>query len=446
MISHYDHFCDYQIRRFLTQLVRAFSGFQYMTGRRGDISPQLKIVPCTTAKRNRQVATIQQNLSENTLNTVPMITVDQTNFRFDAERLQNPGHIGKVQVYERAIDPQTGLMTANLGNSITVERLMPLPFTMEFQVDIWTSNLDQKHQLMEQILTTIFPTFSIQNSDNPLDWSALTDVHCKDITWSSVSIPIGTGNEIDIATITGEIPMWLTPPAKQKRMKVIEQIITNINDASIDDRGNIVNGERLSQDVVTPGNYHVEIDGGFVKLLGAKANEIDPDGDLFDWQEMFDVYGHPFIPAQSQMRVRYAIEDGSPEIIGKLQATSEPNVLSWQIDPDTLPANTLRPINAVIHPTKSRPGAGLPVAAGGQRYLLASDLPAIEPAWDNLGARENAIIEHREGQWRVVFEGTPAPRIEYVLNANKASQLRWNGEIWTLAIDGVHAPGYWRII
>src|SRR5690348_16221283 len=123
MLTRYDYFYDGQIKRYLLQVVRAFSGFQYMTGRRGNVEPELKLVPCTMAKRNRQVAAIQKNLSENVVNAVPMITIDQTAFRFDPERLQNPNHVGTVQVFERKIDPLTGQLTNERGRSITVQRL-----------------------------------------------------------------------------------------------------------------------------------------------------------------------------------------------------------------------------------------------------------------------------------------------------------------------------------
>lgn len=447
MITVYEYFYDAQIKRFLMQVVRAFSGYQYLTGRRGDIGPALRVVPCTMAKRNRQVAMIQRNMSENTLNTVPMITIDQTGLTFDDARIQNPSHVGSVQVYERARDPRTGELTEELGNSITVERLMPRPFNLQVQVDIWTSNQDQKQQLMEQILTIIYPTFDIQNSDNPVDWTALSTVHCKDIVWSSVSIPIGNEDTIDIATIQLEIPIWLSPPAKVKRQKVIETIITNINDGEYDDAGRLISGETMAQEVTTPGNHHIEIRNGIVRLLGPKANEVNADGDRFDWTVLLYEYSKSLIPAQTQLRIRNSLNEQAPEIIGRLQQGDTPDLLEWQIDIDSLPANTLPPVNAVIDPTRSFPGDGtLPLAAEGQRYLLINDLPGNTHAWGMMGARANSIMEYQNGEWKVPFDGAPNNEIHYILNLTSARQLRWDGESWTLAIDGVYAPGFWRII
>lgn len=444
----YDHFYDEQMKRFLEQIVRAFSGFQYLTGRRGDKAPKLRVVPCTMAKRNAQVAMIQRNLSENTLNTVPMITVDHTGLTFNAERLQNPHHVGSVQVYERARDPITGQLTDQLGNSITVERLMPRPFTMQVQVDIWTSNQEQKHQLMEQILPVICPTFDIQNSDNPLDWSALTNVHVTDLTWTSVSVPIGDASTaIDIATIQLEVPMWLSPPAKVKRMRVIESVVTNINNGQYDAKGNLVSGETLSTEVTTPGDHHIEIAHGVVKLLGSKANEVGPDGEPYRWTDLFHQYSKALMPSQTQLRIRNSLDENAPEIIGRLQYGDDENLVEWQIDIDSLPSNTLAPVVAVIDPMKNFPGDGtLPVAAEGQRYLLIDDLPENNQAWGMVGARANAIMQYHNGEWTVPFSGMPTNTVQYVLNSKTARQLRWDGDNWTLAIDGTYAPGFWRII
>src|ERR1044072_7594532 len=127
-------------------------------------APQTIMVPCRMAATNRLVANLIKNSSENTLNTVPLITVWQTALHGRHEDLQNPAFIDHLQAFERNIsDGKYGTLK---GNAYSVDRLMPLPFTMEIQVDVWTSTLDQKHQLAEQILVAMYPQFQIQNSDN----------------------------------------------------------------------------------------------------------------------------------------------------------------------------------------------------------------------------------------------------------------------------------------
>ena len=68
-------FYDKQIRRFLTQFVRVFSEFYVEYGKDQDGNTTLYRVPVRYADTNRQVASIINNNSENTLTTVPIMTV-----------------------------------------------------------------------------------------------------------------------------------------------------------------------------------------------------------------------------------------------------------------------------------------------------------------------------------------------------------------------------------
>jgi hypothetical protein len=116
MIQGLDYFYDAQQERFLMQIVRAFSGFQYMTGWRDDIPPHLVMVPCRMASRDKLVAAIVQNASVNTILTVPMITIAQTGLAGRRGDLQNPSHVDTRQVKERRID-DNGAYASDRGRS-----------------------------------------------------------------------------------------------------------------------------------------------------------------------------------------------------------------------------------------------------------------------------------------------------------------------------------------
>ena len=445
MIQGLNYFYDRQQARFLEQIVRAFSGWQYKTGSRAGLEPTLKMIPCRMATTNRVVANLMRNQSENTLLTVPMITVWQTGLTGRPEDLQNRNHVDTRQVTERGIDPITGSYTNNRGQSFTVERIMPLPFNMAIQVDIWTSNLDQKYQIEEQILTTMWPNFDIQNSDNPLDWTALSTVYFEDITHSSRSIPIGTADEIEVMSFTLRLPIWLSPPAKIKQQNLIEQIVTNITDTAplagvISD---ILAGTPLSQDVVTPGNHHISVDNGEITLFGPKDSEHDDQGNVYSWENLLQLYG-VLRPASSQLLLKTSMDIEGLSIVGTVQYDElNPNKLLWQIDPDTLPANTLPPVNAVIDPLRSFPvDGGLPSPTEGDRYLILADI-GPSAAWGPITAKYGDIIMFTNGAWAVDF--TTGNEIQLVLNIHTGRQLRWNGADWVMAIDGSYGPGYWRI-
>jgi hypothetical protein len=448
MIQGLDYFYDRQQPRFLEQIIRAFSGFQYMSGSRAGLPPALVQVPCRLASTNSVVANIIKNQSANTLNTVPMITVWQTGLQLRNDDLQNRNHVDTRQVVERDIDPDTGAYTSARGQSYTVQRIMPLPFTMLIQVDVWTSNLDQKYQLEEQILTIMAPSFDIQNSDNALDWTALTTVYFEEINHTSKSIPIGTStDEIDIMTFQLRLPIWLSPPAKVKQQTIIQQIVTNVSDTEplpgvIMDA--MSEGSKFLQSVVTPGNHHIRVEDGIITLLGPGGAEHDPQGEAYVWRTLLDYYGF-LRPAASQLSLKIGDDIEGTAIVGTIQYDqNDTSNLLWVIDPDTLPANTLQPVSAVIDPHKTYPiTGGLPSPVEGARYLILNDIGPCE-AWGDVTASMGDIIQFHSGAWTVSFH-TAGSGIQYVLNSHSGRQLRWTGDDWVLAIDGTYGPGYWRL-
>jgi hypothetical protein len=444
-ITQYEYFFDNQQRRFLEQIVRAFSGFSYQTGMRDGQPPQTLLVPCHFAQTNRLVANITRNGSENTLNAVPMISVFQTGLRGRKADLQNPFFVDSLQVFERNVQ-DNGQYGPNRGNAYSVDRLMPLPFEMEVQVDIWTSNLEQKYQLAEQILTVVYPQFQIQNSDNALDWSAVTICFVEDdIAFSSRSVPIGTGDEIDIMTIRLRVPIWLTPPAMIHKLNRIEQVVANVGQEVVDAYGEPLIGKLFKQVIVTPGDCAIAVDGNAITLLANKGCTTLPDGSLPSWANLLTSYG-TFEEGVSTLRLMLTDDIEGPFVSGTLQMGSAVNTLVWTIDPDTLPANTQAPVNAVIDPMRTIPGGGLPTAIDGTRYLLVADVGPCA-AWGALTAYTNDIIVYNGtlSAWQVAFHSRTTSAVQYVLNLYTNRQLRWTGREWLMSIDSMYGPGYWRL-
>lgn len=442
-IQALDYWYDGQVRRFLEQIVRAVSGFQWRTGWRNGAPGELRQVPVISGQRDRHVANIMRNNSENTLLGVPLISVSLTGITGSRDRVGPQTHVDTVQVHERKFDPVTGQYTGESGNRYTVERLYPRPFEMTVQIDIWTSNEDQKHQLMEQILTVLYPDIELQNSDNGLDWTAKTRMDVEEINYSSRSIPIGTESDIDIMTITCKIPFWLNPPAKVKYQRIIEQVVTNVFEGETGDE--VIAGHILARDIVTPGNHCVRVDRGSIYLLGSKGGEHDSNGDVYRWDDLFSQYGD-LRPTISTLRLKRGGDiESELDIIGTIQIDpSQPNKLIWQIDWDTLPANWTTVNGVVSNPMATAPGYGLPAPTTGTRYLLLDDV-SHSSAWGGLSASANDIVAYDGSAWTVIFDASTMPSERYIVNLHSGSQLRWTGEEWVLAIDGNYGPGYWRL-
>ena len=445
-ISPYEFWYDEQQVRFLKQLVRGFSGFSYQGGSIAGAAPTTVMVPCQIASTNRMVSNIMSNLSENTLLTVPLITIYQTGLRGRREDLQNIDFIDHLQVTERNIRAD-GSYGPTRGNAYSVDRIMPLPFTMDVEVDIWTSNMQQKYMLVEQILPVIYPQFQIQNSDNALDWTAVTICLVDDdMSFTSRTIPVGTSDEIDVMTIKLKVPIWLSPPAKVKRIRRIEEVIATINQGEfVPGTTVLVDGGEMQRVIVTPNDACLGVSGAALTLLGAKTETMLPDGSLPSWLTLLTEYGvlNPTVSTM-QLFINNDIEGAS--VTGTLQYSGSANVLTWTINAATLPANTVVAVNAVIDPLRTYPGTALPAVADGQRYLLLEDVGS-SVAWGVLSAKTNDIIQYSvsTGRWTVSFASQTVNTTQYVLNSFTTRQLYWNGSTWTIAIDGIYEPGYWRV-
>jgi len=434
------------------QLVRAFSGYQYQPGMKNGVLQPLRLVPCRMANTNRMVGHIMRNLSENSMLAVPLITIFQNGFTGRREHVQYPGFTDNVQVNERAV--LDGKYTTTKGNAYTVERTMPRPFEMTIAVDVWTSNLDQKYQLMEQILTVIYPSFDIQSSTNALDWTALTTVYCEDITLSSRNVPIGTDSEIDILSINLRVPMWLSPPVKVTQQTIIQTIISNVFEGTLSPDGDLPANETLMCEVlVTPGDRNIYVEGEVITLLNkdARSPTIPPPTGVYEplplpsWADTLIIYG-TFRPAQSKVRLYTTSDIEGPYVVGTLQADpNNVNQLIWQVDPTSLPKNTLAAVNAIIDPMRTYPdGVLLPAPVEGVRYLIINDIgPSV--IWPNLTAYANDIIQYANGAWTVSFNSKTAKGTQYVLNLHTSAQLRWMNQEWVMSIDGHYGPGFWRL-
>jgi hypothetical protein len=217
------HFYDKQIRRYLTQIIRMFSGFSYKDGK-----GNLVQIPIMYGDLTRQVSSIIRDNSENKIPSAPRMAVYISELAMDTARLSDSSYVNKLNIRERAVNSEGVEYLRREGKNYTVERLMPTPYDLTVNVDLWTTNTDQKLQVLEQILMLFNPSLEIQTTDNYVDWTSLSVVNLENVTWSSRSIPTGTESEIDIATLTFKTPIWISPPAKVKKLGVIQSIITAI--------------------------------------------------------------------------------------------------------------------------------------------------------------------------------------------------------------------------
>ena len=597
-------FYDKQIRRYITQFIRMVSNFQVEFGKDRNSNTTLQRVPVIYGDSSRQASAILKQNSENYLNSTPAMAVYIAGMEYDRSRIMNPTYVDKMNLRERYYDSQTGQLATTQGDTFTVERLMPVPYRLTLKLDIWTSNTEQKLQILEQICTLFNPALEIQSTDNYVDWTSITYVLLSAVNWSSRTVPVGTDTNIDIATLTFELPIYISAPALVKTLGVVQKIIASIYDAdgnidtAIYDETNL-----LSRQYLTPLDYGVILLNDELRLVryndpvvdnfgqqyvkelaanvSANANIVltDTDGitsgmlitglnqrgvgtitantdsnsvigvsttfatdlrvgttlvsvnnvdlgvvsnivsntelilssncnanvtangynfinnvtvpntkvvsvngitvlanDLVTgnvgdkvvfseivyeygvnepWRNFVNIYGN-LVNGTSQVRLEL---DSGSEVVGTVAYNpADDTSLLYTVDVDTIPANNLDPINAIIDPQSSRPNRDLQKLANGTRYLLVNDYTSPTSTanvatynWvgaDNtrLVANANDIIQYNGQHWIVIFDASTMTDTYYVTNMTTGTQYAWNGNTWAKSYEGFYEAGKWQLV
>ena len=446
-------FYDAQIRRFLLQFMRIVSNFDVEFGKNSDGTRTLQRVPVYYGDPSRQAAAILRQNSENVMNAVPAMSAYISAFTYEQSRMQEPYYVSKMNMRERQYDPETGLYNSNQGDSYTIERLMPVPYNLEVKLDIWTSNTEQKMQLIEQLAVLFNPAFEIQSTDNYIDWTSLSYVQLTGTTWSSRSIPTSTEEPIDVATMTFMMPIWISAPAKVKRLGVIQKFIGSIYDetGAFSDETLLIN--LASRRYVTPLDYGLFYSSNQLQLL--KPQElVDSDDNIITvtptatWRSVIEIYG---TLVTGTTEIRLTLPSGS-ELIGTIAYhPTDPYILLFEPIEDTMPANTLDPVNAVINPRNVNVDSNLLSPTPNTRYLLTASIgngDNLEGSvvWNDLVANANDIVQFNGSKWQVVFDSANATETEYVTNILTGIQYQWIGTDWVKSVEGVYRGGEWSLI
>lgn len=449
------------------------SNFSYKDGK-GNLTQ----IPVMYGDLTRQVANIIRDNSENKIPSAPRMSVYITGIEMDTARLGDSSYVNKLNIRERAYDATGQEYLNKEGKNYTVERLMPTPYTLSVNVDIWSTNTDQKLQIMEQILMLFNPSLEIQTTDNYIDWTSLSVVNLTGVNFSSRSIPTGTESEIDIAQLSFQTPIWISPPVKVKKLGVITTIVqsifnesagtievdlsrptlqayqdknfpeaetrTSITTDSSDPipstdvstrvattptdgiKEIIADPQALKTDVdvvinTSHDNYNLLVLNGSAKLV--RKGVVGAETWLGYLKSMpFDFDGTGLV---SGTELRLLRTDWNTEIVGYVQVNpSDPTELVINWDEDTLPSDTVfygpngakNKIDYIIDPSRTNPTS---LKASNPRILLLGDINNSEsvgdPNYDGPDAWKNT-------------NGT-----DFVASANDI--IEWDGANWHIVFD-----------
>ena len=458
-LSSVPYFYDKQLRRYIQQFIRIFAGFQVAVNVDAEGQIVYQTVPVRYGDVSRMAAHIVRENSENMLQTTPFISCHVTGFEPAPNMRTFPQYEETVPVYEKKYNEATNTYENEVGNAYSIQRHQPVPYMLTMQCDLWTSNTEQKLQMLEQILVLFNPTLNIHTSNNPMDWSTLSYVELISTTWSMRAIPSGIDDIIDISTMTFTMPVLINPPAKVVKNSVIHTIIDNIQDVD----ANALSALRLGNDytplftsfkVVTLDALKMKFDvdnsgNATAQLLSESGTNLDSDGNVLNWVTTLKGFGE-FRDDVSQLRLKQTIDPSvtAGDVIGTIKVnTGNVNLLDITIDSSTNPANTQGTVDAVINPQTNIPGDGtIPAVANGQRYLILADV-AGGTGWANSTAKKNDIIQYNSGTgvWDIVFDSSTVTSIEFITNTQTLDSLKWTGSEWINSYEGTYNPGFWRV-
>lgn len=412
---------------------------------------------------SRNASTIIANNSASNLPSAPLMTYWITGLDYDQKRTQDPYFIDKMNVRQRTYNADTQEFETTQGNAYTVERLMPVPYTLRINVDFWTTNYNQKLELIEQLGTLFNPSMELQSTDNFIDWTSLSVVYQDGLTFTSRSIPMGTTNTIDVLSWKFYMPIWISSPVKITKMGIINRIIASIFKGKY--RDDIEDDDLLmgTRQKITPYGYKLLVMDGKLQLLPAGQPAVPPntstddatppDTSLF-WKALLNAYG---VVREGISMIALENPYLETEIMGTITYNPlDDRFLIYNVDVDTLPQNTLAAVDSVIDPLVKWPGNNLPDAAAGQRYLVLNEIPKQIPytlpavnTWTGLidGASANDIIEFDGTNWNISFNSDTATNIEFVTNLTSGVQYRYiANEGWMKSWEGFYQQGDWRIV
>lgn len=228
-----------QLRRYIIQFMAIFGGMRVRVGKTGDLEPRLITVPIAYGSKDRVVAAIKADNTQNKQLRLPIMSAYISELDLAPESRKGVG----------AERRQTYLGTGALfpDDTQVVHQLMPIPYKLTMELSIYASNTDQHLQILEQILILFDPVLQIQTNDDVFDWTKISTVELTSIRLDE-NYPAGTDRRIIQSGLLFSFVVYLSAPANVKkdyvrdiflRIGTVSTIVANSEDmlAELDAQG-----------------------------------------------------------------------------------------------------------------------------------------------------------------------------------------------------------------
>lgn len=203
------YFYDKQVENYVLQFMAIFGGLQVQLGKYGSEDPQFITVPIYYGQPDRVVAAILAENVQNKPIRLPAMSAFIKGFNFAADKVHGLGQERRV-----TYTPVGGLVP---NDTVVVHQLMPVPYDMDIELTIVSSNTDQQWQILEQIMPLFTPQLEIQTGDSPLDPSRINQVTLTAGPNMDNPNPIGTDKRILQCSMHFTVSIQISVPAQVKK-------------------------------------------------------------------------------------------------------------------------------------------------------------------------------------------------------------------------------------
>lgn len=224
-------FYDAQIARVLIQVgAKCFGGWQVMSGYQTDGNIRFVDVPLVFAGWSRVAQQLIEGASDNAVMRVPIMSYSLNSLTRKTPEVRDPKNIQQYVIRIRKRDPDGNLLVNEPGELIVVERYMPVPYLMDIELSIWTSNYDQMMQLIEQVGSGFNPDQEFSISNSAADWTSPTSV----LHGGQFRLDDNVISENPDGTLVCRVPFTVTArlslPARVYDATLIHEIDVNIRE------------------------------------------------------------------------------------------------------------------------------------------------------------------------------------------------------------------------
>lgn len=200
-----NHYYQEQIRKYMIQFMAIFSGIQVSIGKNDNNSETNLIkVPVVHGSKDRVVAALLSSNSPNIPVKLPAMSCNLIGLQMAVDRMKGQGTTISSKTF-----PRGGSFPDDIK---TVYKNMPVPYYCAAELNILTSNLKHKYEILEQIMILFRPDLYIFTSDDDQDWTAINTVKLNDINIEE-NYPAGSEKRILSTNLNFQFLAYMSAPA-----------------------------------------------------------------------------------------------------------------------------------------------------------------------------------------------------------------------------------------